>query len=120
MKQKTFALYRSCIGCLLLSGLVACVSISPHQQISEAKQALSSAAVLAQSGKLNQQDKLLLQSAYDKLQQAEFALQNQRDNDATLLSEESKRLSQRVLRQYPIRQQPAPSSNPPSNIKFRY
>lgn len=120
MKQKTFALYRSYIGCLLLSGLVACVSIPPHQQISEAKQALSSAANLVQSGKLDQQDKLVLQSAYDKLQQAEFALQNQRDNDAALLSEESKRLSQRILRKYPTHSQASQPVKSPTNIKFRY
>lgn len=117
MKEKTFALYRSFVGCLLLTTLFACASVAPHQQISEAKQALMSAVKLSREKKLNEAERLLLQSAYDRLQQAESALQDQRYNDADLLSAESKRLSQRILKDHRPQQKKSQSQ---FNFQYRY
>lgn len=112
MKEKTFALYRSFIGCLLLSSLFACTSIAPYQQISEAKQALSGVLSLSENEQLNDIEMISLQSAQQKLYQAEQMMSNQQYDQAGFLSEESKRLSQNILKthQKTIR----------SNVKFRY
>lgn len=112
MKQRATKYYPSIIGCLFLSLLTACISLPPHQQISEAKQALNGVIQLTQKQPLNERDYRLFRLAKDRLKQAEQALQQQHHEQASLFSEESKRLSQTILRNQ--------QNSPKSNIKFRY
>lgn len=112
MKKKSAKHYPSITGCLFLSLLMACASLPPHQQISEAKQALNGVIQLTQTQSLSEKDHRLFQQAKARLRQAEQAIQQQQHEQAGLYSEESKRLSQAVLRNH--------QQSTQSNIKFRY
>lgn len=117
MINRCKTLYRRLFPCLLLSFLVACSTLPPYQQISDAKQALAAAEkVLHQTtaeteASLSEEDRASYNLAKDSLNQAEKALSQQQFAEANAWSARSKQQSQLILKRHQQSQ---------SNIHFRY
>lgn len=100
MLKQIFTLYRTNIVCLsMVIGLTACTLTPPHQQMSEARQALMSAQSLIteQSDASLKKDYIAAEKA---LLEAESAMQNKDYSLAKQLISESKQRSQGILKQH--------------------
>lgn len=108
MFKKSSALYRSLVICLLTVGLLAgCATSAPHQTISEAKQALST----AQSHLKTPEDKANYQDASQLLIRAEASMSANDYTSADFLSRQSLAISRQLIQK---------KTNSQNNIKFRY
>lgn len=106
-----FALYRSLLGCLCLSVLLACATTAPYQQLSETKQTLLSAKQLltSENNTTQTEDTADYQAAEAALAKAEQALLEKRHEAAKQWLSTSREKSLAIIKRHPN-----------SNIQFRY